>query len=284
MANKLSSVIKAYLKYIQELVKKFIRLFLYFVYPIKKKPDFIIIGVQKGGTSSLFYYLNQHPQLNGSKRKETHFFSKYYYKGFSWYKSFFPYKWDNRMTFEATPYYLFHPAAPDRIRRHLKNIKFIVLLREPIARAYSHYKMEYKWGVEQYSFAEALELEDERLKGEETKLKQNSGYISYNHQSFSYIERSLYYKQLKKWFEMFGKDKFLVLKSEEFFSNPETELNKVYSFLNVKNYKISDLKAINTGEYVVTDVYKHIPQHIIDKVKVDNNKLDNSINISFGNY
>lgn len=104
--------------------------------------QFLIIGAQKCGTSSLFYYLLQHPELALPEKKEIHFFDAKHQNGIGWYEDHFSHKKKaDKQTGEATPYYLFHPLVPQRIAIHYPQIKLIVLLRSPIDRAYSHFWM-----------------------------------------------------------------------------------------------------------------------------------------------
>jgi hypothetical protein len=146
-------------------------------------PDFIIIGGQRCGTTSLFNYLTQHPDVFPSCPKEVHYFSIHYHKGVNWYRSHFPLVMqksyverghDRRFVAgEATPYYIAHPHAPQRIAETVPEAKLIVLLRNPVDRAYSHYHYEVKNGLETLSFAEAIDREDERLAGEQAARGRN---------------------------------------------------------------------------------------------------------------
>ncbi len=214
----------------------------------RKQPDFLIIGAQKGGTSSLFYYLEQHSQVKLSRIKEVHYFDNNYSKGLSWYKSFFPFKWNlkNKITGEASPYYLFHPDVPARVHALLPHIKLIALLRDPLGRAYSHYQMEIRKGREKVdTFEEAITIEDKRIADDEPKkmLERKSA----NHQFFSYLSRGKYYEQVQRWRQFFPEQQILFLKSEDFFANPKDELQKVYDFLGIKNETPANLKPRNVG-------------------------------------
>jgi len=215
-------------------------------------PDFIIIGTQKGGTSSLFYYLKEHPQMQMPQEKEIHYFDLNYNKGLKWYESHFPNQGvsGNLITGEASPYYLFHPLAPERAFSICPKVKLIALLRNPVDRAYSHYAMERKKGNDQHSsFEIAIEAEEARLKGEAERIISESNYNSYNHQKFSYLERGKYSVQIKRWLNYFPCHQCLFIKSENFFSNPQSELRKVYDFLGVETVYPHDLTAHNSNAY-----------------------------------
>lgn len=220
----------------------------------RRNPDFIIIGAQKGGTSSLFYYLSQHSQLNLPKTKEIHFFDNNYHLGIDWYQNQFPSQFINRRnTGEASPYYLFHPHVPGRISKCCQKTKFIVMLRNPVDRAYSHFMMQKKRKIEPLTFEEAIKVESSRISEEVRELLIKPNYKSIGHQQLSYLSRGNYYTQLKKWFEYFPMQQFLFIKSETFFADPISELSKVYSFLDIKQETSVNLNPQNTNEYKLMD-------------------------------
>ncbi len=218
--------------------------------PWRKLPDFLIIGAQKGGTSSLFYYLSQHPQVLPAAQKEVHYFDMHYRKGPWWYRSFFPYKDTGKMTGEASPCYLFHPTTPERVRRLLPGVRLIVLLRDPVRRAYSQYQMMRLWGFESLpTFAEAIRAEERRLHGEFEKMRTRKYYRSFAYENFGYLARSRYSQQLDRWLQYFPREQFLVLRSEAFFEAPATTLARVYDFLGLQHYRPKDLCAQHVGDY-----------------------------------
>ena len=103
-------------------------------------PDFIILGTQKGGTTSLYNYLINHSKISGGSRREIHFFDKYYEKGVHWYKNNFLNSNENILTCECSPDYIHHPLIAKRIKNILPKSKLIILLRDPVERAISNYK------------------------------------------------------------------------------------------------------------------------------------------------
>lgn len=216
-----------------------------------KLPTFLILGTQKGGTSSLHNYLAQHPEIFMSTPKELHFFDLFYGYGLAWYKSHFKAaKKEHAQRGESSPYYLFHPGVPALVKKHLPQAKFIVLLREPVERAYSHFAMERNRGEEPESdFETALLLEKSRLLDAATFLENNPESSNKAHQTYSYASRGFYAEQIERWFEYFPKQQFLFLKSEDFFENPKTALAKVYSFLAIEDIYPTKLKAENKGDY-----------------------------------
>ncbi len=235
------------------LIKRYLLLILKFIPTVltaynRKLPDFLIIGVSKGGTTSLYEYLNMHPQVKVSREKEVNYFSKHYYRGISFYKSFFPYKKSASITGEATPYYFFHPNVPKRVKETLPNVKIILLLRDPVLRAYSQYQM-IKGIDTAKNFEEAVMSEYKRVTEKESKLR-NTKLISNSHQAYSYISRGLYFKQLSNWLTHFELNEILIIKSEDFFEEPQKTLKSVYGYLNLEEIYPSELKPINQREYL----------------------------------
>ena len=164
-------------------------------------PDFIIIGAQRCGTSSLYRYLSKHPDVTLNKIKEVHYFSTRFFMGLEWYKTHFPKK---GFTGEGSPYYFFHPLSPQRIHEALPNVKLILMLRNPVDRAYSHFWHERRINAEELPIFEwALDVEGVRLDGEHDKIPLHPLYNSYFHIHGSYISRGIYYKQLIQWLKWF---------------------------------------------------------------------------------
>ena len=211
-------------------------------------PDFLIIGCQKGGTTSLFDDLARHPDVVASKDKEVHYFDLNYDKGVNWYRSFFP-KTREGITGEASPYYLFHPLVPERAKKLLPDCRLIALLRNPVERAWSHYQMEARNGDEPLSFEEAIAREKERIEPEERKILHNPFYDSFNHRHYSYIARGLYVVQLERWLRFFSREQMLVMSSEQYFESPQTVYDRLTHFLNTRPYDPGEFASINRGEY-----------------------------------
>ncbi len=219
---------------------------------LRKKPDFIVIGVQKGGTSSMYRYLESHPGLKLSYRKQLHFFDKNPHKGLSFYLASFPLRAGNSeyKTGEASPYYIYHPHVPQRIMDALPETKIIAMLRNPIDRAYSHYVMKVDQGWEKTpTFEEAIDLEQSRISDDYQRMVDDPSFYSNDVRNFSYLTRGHYYEQLKRWFDIYNRDQILVLNSEAFFADPMTGLRKVYDFIGISDYKPKNLKVYNQRFY-----------------------------------
>ena len=213
-------------------------------------PDFMIIGTQKGGPTSLYRYLAKHPQLCPNYVvKELSFFDELYERGENWYRSNFPTVRPNHLYFEGCTHYLFNPLVPERVKKHIPDVKVIALLRNPIDRTFSSYKHQVRAGREDLSFEDAIKAEPERLNGELERMLSEPGYFSYNYNHFSYIERSKYDLQIQNWLKYFSIDNMLILSSEDFFSNPAQSIEQCFNFLKVKPIEINHKKKHNTGNY-----------------------------------
>ena len=195
----------------------------------------LIIGAQRSGTSSLFHYLKQHPQISTSNIKEVHYYDEQYEKGQLWYQRHFPYRINrSKIVLEATPYYLFHPSSAERILHSAPHAKLIVILRDPVQRAYSHYQMVRKMGIEsEPTFERALEKEKGRLNGEKEKITGNVHYKSLPHKMMSYLERGKYADQLASYINLFGRDNIHIIISESFYQNPQLILDTLLEFLQI---------------------------------------------------
>jgi hypothetical protein len=201
-------------------------------------PDFLIIGAQKGGTTSLYRYLIKHPRIKWASRKEVHFFDRHYTKGMDWYRAQFPVK-DNRSNFitgEATPAYIFHPLAAERISAEFPAVKLILVVRNPVDRAFSQYKMYVRKGLETRSFEQALAQERKMVEREKAKIvaSGNKGYWSREHAYFSYASRGIYLDQIKHFMNYFDKKQLLVISSEDLMFKTEETVNVVLRFLELE--------------------------------------------------
>jgi LPS sulfotransferase NodH len=199
-------------------------------------PTYLIVGAQRCGTTSLQDLVSGHPQVAPpALRKGIHYFDTDYTRGQKWYQSHFPIKSSNsgRITGEASPYYLFHPAVPARIHDLVPDVKIIALLRDPVERAISHYKHEVRRGFESLEMSDAFAAEEDRLAGEAAKLTNDPGYNSHNHQHFSYVARGRYAEQAQRYVDMFDQQNLLFLQSEELWSDPLPATKLVFDFLGL---------------------------------------------------
>jgi hypothetical protein len=259
--------------------------------PLRMTPDFIIIGAQKAGTTSLYRYLTAHPCIAPIYVKEPHYFDIYFYKGLSWYRSHFPTTLEryyarriakhDLMTGEASPYYLFHPRAAQRAAKTLPKVKLIALLRNPIDRAYSQYQHQARQpGVEPLSFEDALDAEAERLAGEEEKILQDPHYSSFNHRHYSYCGRSRYIEQLPRWMNLFPQEQLMIVNSEELFADPATIVKQTLAFLNLPDEVNAAYKPFNEARYA--PMKAETRQRLIEYFKPYNQRLYELLGRDFG--
>lgn len=203
-------------------------------------PNFIIIGTQKGGTTSLYYYLEKHPQTALSVIKEIEFWSRKFDRGIDWYMSHFINKGDKVITGEATPSYLDCQPVAERLFSFYPDIKLIVLLRNPIDRAISHY---YHWvniGWESRDLETAIRADFNHLNHDKTEVWDNP---------HSYLARSIYVEFMKHWLTVFPKQQFLIIKSEDLYDSPASTVGKVHKFLGLEDYPLKTYRKYNSRFY-----------------------------------
>ena len=211
-------------------------------------PGFLIAGSQRCGTTSMYRALCQHPTvMRAVLHKGVHYFDTDYSRGFAWYQGHFPLKaharWTARsvgatpVTFEASPYYMFHPLSAQRISHDLPGVKLLVLLRDPVERAYSAHAHELARGYETEPFERALELEESRLEGEAERLVADPTYFSYSHQHHAYRARGQYIEQLERLERCVGRSQIHVVDSGEWFATPEETFQSVLDFLGLPRYR-----------------------------------------------
>lgn len=254
-------------------------------------PDYLIIGAQRAGTTSLFKYLVQHPAVGRPfLGKGAHFFDTNYSADLDTYRAYFPtaaYKWyvkaSRRMdavTGEGSPYYLAHPHAPYRIAETLPDVKLIALLRDPVERAYSHYHHEVARGFEDLSFDEALEREPTRLAGEVERMRADPAYNSFAFQHHSYLSRGRYAEQLEVWYSLFPKEQILVLRSEDLFADPERTYIDVLRFLGLPALPLREYEAFNPRTY--TGMSSETRRRLVDYFADPNERLYDLVGVDFG--
>ncbi len=213
------------------------------------RPDFLIIGTQKGGSTSLYRYLTAHPKVRSAAIKEIHYFSYYHACPESWYRAHFaPGFWlraRGLQTGEASMSHLHVPGAPERVAASAPGAKLIVMLRNPVARAFSHYQMSVKQGHETLPFAEAVALEPERLQRERDRLGDAAFSHGPSHRYHSYLLRGHYAEQLERWFAHFPREQFLILSSESFFRNPSETYHDVLGFLGLPEIDLPSYRQLN---------------------------------------
>ncbi len=228
---------------------------------IRSLPDFLIIGGQRCGTTSLYRYLARHPAVvSAVLNKGVHYFDTNYDKGPNWYRSHFPsdpYKAlvarrrsvSRVITGEGSPYYAFHPLAAARIADVLPSVKAILILRDPVTRAHSHHTHELARGFESLPFEEALEREEERLAGEEERMKSDPSYYSFSHQHHSYVARGRYLEQIERWLNFFPRDQLMIVDADDLFAEPDATFRSVLRFLELEELSLDSYEKLNAHSY-----------------------------------
>ena len=209
-------------------------------------PDFIIAGVQKGGTTFLFQEMLRHPEVRGALTKEVHFFDSNWERGIDWYSGMFPSSRPGvtMIRGEASPVYIFHPLGVHRIADTLTDPRLIVIVRDPVQRALSHYKHERRLGFEPCTtFEEALASEEERVAADFDAVRRGWTSQSFAVGHFSYTRRGLYAEQLKRAANAIGRDRVLVLVSEEMFADPRSSTAAALDFVGATPHEIGPVGA-----------------------------------------
>jgi hypothetical protein len=204
---------------------------------LRALPDYVIIGAQKGGTTALHAYIQQHPQTRSASVKEVHYFDHFYERGNRWYMSHFPMRRTLRagqaITGEATPSYMFPPQVAERMHALLPHVKLIAILRNPAERAISQYAMSVARGVETETLDVALQLEADRTEAA-LALMQSSPLEGIRALArCAYRGRGLYADQLGRFLTYFPREQLLVLKSEDLRADPPRTLRKVFLHLGL---------------------------------------------------
>jgi hypothetical protein len=206
--------------------------------------NFIICGTQKGGTSALDAYLREHPEICMADRKEVHFFDNEVFfrdnrPDYSKYHSCFSPAASHRVVGEATPIYMYWWDAPRRIWQYNPDMKLIVVLRNPVDRAYSHWNMECSRNAESLPFRAAIRNEQERCREA----------LPYQHRVYSYVDRGFYLEQLRRLWAYFPKDQVLVLTNEYLKNRPYEALRDVCRFLGVGCFETVTARDTHSRPY-----------------------------------
>ena len=257
---------------------------------MRLRPTYLIIGTQKGGTTSLYNYLINHPKIYPALHKEIHYFDLYFKKPIHWYIAHFPIDSNKiniscnenrfKITGEATPYYLFHPLVPQRVAEIFPEMKLICMLRNPIDRAYSHFNHNKRKGREKRDFQKAIHMEMESMPEITEKILKKYLYYSYEHRHYSYLTRGIYIDQLNRWFMKFEKKNILIIKSEDFFNNTIEVMNKIFLFLGIDKYHIMNYKPFNKQKYE-SEMNQKIRQQLYEFYRPHNEKLYESLGTDF---
>lgn len=257
---------------------------------IRPGPDFLIVGVRKGGTTSIYNYLIQHPCVLPAMEKEIKFFTEHFEKGKSWYFGHFPTSLERRfyqrrrghniLVGEATPSYHYHPLVPQRIFDMNGDIKLIAVLRNPVDRAYSDYYFGVTYGTyttKDFTFEEAVDRELCYLSGHEGEIFSSKNAFDIVNRCCPFLGRGIYVEQLKSWFGIFPREQFLLLTSDELFSNPKKCFSKILEFLGLPPYELNTYEAFNEGRYPTMDPSTRAK--LVDYFAAHNQRLSENLGV-----
>lgn len=250
----------------------------------RPNPDFLVIGAKRGGSTSFYFDLLQHAQLcplfprpdrlpKAAATKGIHYFDSNYWRGERWYRSHLPSSVERRrqerrvgapvIAGEASPYYMFHPAAADRAAHLLPQVKILAVLRDPVLRTYSHWKERRRSDAEPLGFPEALAAEEGRIAGEEQRLRSDPSYLSYAYENYSYLRQSEYVTALERWYARYPAERILVLASEDYYRDPQHELDRALEFLGLGRQSIASGEVRNAaaGESLDPELRRSLARH-----------------------
>ncbi len=252
-------------------------------------PDFIVIGGQRCGSTSLFSDITAHPCVLPPLRKEILFFDRNYRRGLAWYRAHFPsemYKSYRRavhrqdvITGEASTYYLIYPHAARRVRSVLPGVKLIAMLRNPVDRAYSHYNLSVRQGRERRAFEEAIATEQEMLPGEMRRMVQDESYYSMSHFLFSYLSRGMYADQLQRWLEVFPREQILIVRSEDYFSDQPAVYGRIVRFLGLPDHSLDTHHKLQQQPY--TGMPPAVRARLVEFFRPHNQRLRDYLGLDF---
>ncbi|WP_249424021.1 sulfotransferase [Nocardioides coralli] len=229
---------------------------------LREMPDFLVVGAKKGGTTSVANWLVQHPQVmpmfpRVQRHKSPHYFDINYWRGPDWYLSHFPTRWaraarrrrtGGAAVGESSPYYLFHPAAPGRIRETAPDARLIAILREPVSRAHSNYWDRVVAGTEDLpTFEAAIEAEAGRTSGVTDAWLADPAHYDFDHDHHTYLARGHYAEQLRRYFAVFPREQLLVLPLEALKTDAAGAFRRIEDHLGLDHHPV-DLSPRNARE------------------------------------
>lgn len=275
MLSKLNSIAPKWLK---DLANRITRSWAVATSRDRPLPDFLIIGCKRGGTTSLFNYLVDHPgvlRMYPLSRglKSTDFFFKRRGRSVRWYRSHFASEQYRRrlarrlgyrpVSGEASPYYIWDPRVAARVRDVAPEVKCILLLRDPVKRAWSHYQERRQNRTEPLSFAQALELEDARLAGELERMSADPDYFSEAYDFYPYRQRGVYAPQIRNWLEHFPREQLLIVYAEDLYARTVETFSEVCEFLGIPIAEMATTEGYNS----MPGSKDRPPQEVVDSLR-----------------
>jgi hypothetical protein len=211
----------------------------------RMRPQFLIIGGQKCGTSSLFIYLTRHGSYLRPLLKDIYYFDRHHDRTLDWYLRHYPSMreqkkrvravQDNVITGEGATHYLLNPWAAQRAHAAFPDLKIIALLRDPVKRAISHYHHNRRFGRETAADPlEAFQREAERIAADAERMRRDPEFYSEAYHHYSYLARGCYAEQLERWYAQFPRANVMVVCAESFFRETDRVFRDICRFLGIR--------------------------------------------------
>jgi hypothetical protein len=206
--------------------------------------SFLGCGAQKSGTSALDNYLRQHPEICLPDQKEIHYFDneynfRYHNVNYLKYHSFFQRSIKHKIAGEVTPAYMYWDNAMSRIWEYNPQMRILILLRNPIRRAYSHWNMNRIKGIEEHTFLEAVSSREERMRVN----------LPFQNKKFAYLDRGFYSSQIRRIYRFFPEEQVLIKQSAALAQQPVQTMSEIFEFLGVEPLTIQKEEPIHEGTY-----------------------------------
>ena len=254
---------------------------------LRRRPDYLIIGAKRCGTTSLHRYLLQHPSISATfpaakNIKGVHYFDRQPLRSTRWYASHFPVRPAGQLAGEASPYYLYHPLAAARAAAVVPDARLIVLLRDPAHRAWSHYRDEVKNGRETLSFAQAVDLEKERTAEAARRLAVDDAFVSRAHEHHTYVTQGFYAGHLRRWLQHYPAAQLCVLRSEDMFADPEAVHRTALAFLGLPAVPLPAYHRANASPPVLDPDERSVLDRLRTGYAEPNRELEQLLGRSMG--
>ena len=253
---------------------------------IRVIPDFLVIGAKRCGTTSLYQHLPEHPCISKSPYDNMGFFNDNFHLGVNWYKSFFPTtftrnkiksKFGDFLAFDVTTKYMEEESTANNVYQTKPNMKIIIILRNPVDRAYSQYHLSVRQAAERRSFEDVVEENMNRLNKESHEHHEIKPRFSAKEDN--YLKKGLYALQLRYWLKIFPRENILVVSTEEFESNQQIIYNKIFEFLNISKFEVKNTKKMEKGNY--QPMKSETRNLLLDYFRPHNHELFELINMEF---
>lgn len=254
----------------------------------RQLPDLIIIGVKRGGTTSLFRDLEHHPAMLPlvpsarrlplkENQKGVHYFDSHSDRSMRWYRSHFAStathalqrrRTGESFTAEASPYYFFHPLAAQRTAVALPDALFVIMLRDPVERTISHWSEQTRNGVETLTLGQALEAEADRVGGDADRLRSGAITTSNAHEQQSFAAQSEYADSLERWFDVAGRERVLVTFSEDYYADAHSVLSPIADRLEITPFS-ADVGAHRNAAPRPSEIEPTVEAGLIERFRPD---------------